>query len=133
MGASSPAWLSAQLRVLLHLLQLRLSVVAVYSVWCCSQAESSPECRELENQLDVVLQRCSVGSCALQSLGWRTMLVVPELEQELAIRAASKATQRELRMLRIARADLDNQIQRLEWAFKQVWFSCTANDNSTMP
>lgn len=48
------------------------------------------------------------------------MLVVPELEQELAIRAATKATQRELRMLRIARADLDNQIQRLEWAFKQV-------------
>lgn len=53
---------------------------------------------------------------ALQSLGWRTMLVVPELENELAVNQASHATQYELRMLRQARADVDSQLQRLEWA-----------------
>lgn len=52
----------------------------------------------------------------LQSLGWRTMLVVPELENELAVNQASHATQYELRMLRQARADVDSQLQRLEWA-----------------
>ncbi|WIA17049.1 hypothetical protein OEZ85_013956 [Tetradesmus obliquus] len=54
-----------------------------------------------------------------KSLGWRTMLVVPELEQELAVAEATRTTQFELKMLRNARSDLDTQIQRLEWAFKQ--------------
>eukprot|EP00882_Tetradesmus_deserticola_P021930 GHRQ01023779.1.p2 GENE.GHRQ01023779.1~~GHRQ01023779.1.p2 ORF type:complete len:109 (-),score=16.38 GHRQ01023779.1:26-352(-) len=46
----------------------------------------------------------------VQSLGWRTMLVVPELEQELAVGEATRATQFELKMLRNARADLDTQV-----------------------
>ncbi len=52
-----------------------------------------------------------------KSLGWRTMLVVPELEAELALAADHAPLQRELRLLRAARSDLDNRIQRLEWAF----------------
>jgi hypothetical protein len=51
-----------------------------------------------------------------QSLGWRTMLVVPELENELAVSSHSNSTHYELRMLRTARADVDSQLQRLEWA-----------------
>jgi hypothetical protein len=47
----------------------------------------------------------------LQSLGWRTMLVVPELEQELAVAEATRATQFELKMLRNARSDLDTQVR----------------------
>jgi len=54
-----------------------------------------------------------------QSLGWRTMLVVPELENELTVNSASHATHYELRMLRNARSDVDSQLQRLEWAVKQ--------------
>jgi hypothetical protein len=45
-----------------------------------------------------------------QSLGWRTMLVVPELEQELAVGEATRTTQFELKMLRNARSDLDTQV-----------------------
>jgi hypothetical protein len=47
------------------------------------------------------------------------MLVVPELENELAVAEAMRATQYELRMLREARADVDCQLQRLEWAQRQ--------------
>lgn len=47
------------------------------------------------------------------------MLVVPELENELAVNVSSRATHYELRMLRSARADVDSQLQRLEWALKQ--------------
>eukprot|EP00877_Chromochloris_zofingiensis_P002493 jgi/Chrzof1/12244/Cz06g26250.t1 len=54
-----------------------------------------------------------------KSLGWRTMLVVPELETELQMQEKTATTQRELKMLRLARADLDGRVQRLEWAFKQ--------------
>jgi hypothetical protein len=38
------------------------------------------------------------------------MLVVPELEQELAVAEATRATQFELKMLRNARSDLDTQV-----------------------
>lgn len=47
------------------------------------------------------------------------MLVVPELETELQMQEKTATTQRELKMLRLARADLDGRVQRLEWAFKQ--------------
>lgn len=53
-----------------------------------------------------------------KSLGWRTMLVVPELESELAVAQQTRETQQELSLLRAARADLDDQIQRLQWAFR---------------
>jgi hypothetical protein len=51
-----------------------------------------------------------------KSLGWRTMLVVPELEAELDILSRSGGAMAELRTLRGARDALEDQIQRLEWA-----------------
>lgn len=51
-----------------------------------------------------------------KSLGWRTMLVVPELETELENEAQNVNTQRELRALRAQRDDLSDQVERLEWA-----------------
>jgi HAD superfamily 5'-nucleotidase-like hydrolase len=51
-----------------------------------------------------------------KSLGWRTMLVVPELEAELDILSRSRGAMAELRTLRAARDALEDQIQRLEWA-----------------
>jgi HAD superfamily 5'-nucleotidase-like hydrolase len=53
-----------------------------------------------------------------KTLGWRTMLVAPELEAELARLRETSETQRELRLLREARAELDDRVQRLEWALK---------------
>ncbi|KAF8065819.1 nt5c2 [Scenedesmus sp. PABB004] len=53
-----------------------------------------------------------------KSLGWRTMLVVPELEAELAVAGATRDTQINLSQLRGARGDVDAQIQRLLWAFR---------------
>ncbi|KAI8472984.1 MAG: purine 5'-nucleotidase [Monoraphidium minutum] len=50
-----------------------------------------------------------------KSLGWRTMLVVPELERELEVAAHSVNIQRELRALREQRDALADQIERLEW------------------
>lgn len=55
---------------------------------------------------------CLLLNLLLQSLGWRTMLVVPELEQELAVGETTHATQFELKMLRNARSDLDTQVSR---------------------
>lgn len=51
-----------------------------------------------------------------KTLGWRTMLVVPELEAELDVLARTGDTAAELRALRAARDALEDQIQRLEWA-----------------
>jgi 5'-nucleotidase len=51
-----------------------------------------------------------------KSLGWRTMLVVPELEAELDILSRSGGAAAELRTLRGARDALEDQIQRLVWA-----------------
>lgn len=49
-----------------------------------------------------------------KTLGWRTMLVVPELETELEIQAASVGVGTELKTLRQQRDGLEDQIQRLE-------------------
>lgn len=49
-----------------------------------------------------------------KTLGWRTMLVVPELETELEIQAASVGVGSELKTLRQQRDGLEDQIQRLE-------------------
>jgi hypothetical protein len=57
---------------------------------------------------------CVAFVCFTQSLGWRTMLVVPELEQELAVGEATRATQFELKMLRNARSDLDTQVRAVQ-------------------
>ena len=50
-----------------------------------------------------------------KTLGWRTMLVVPELEAELAARASAGATAAELASLRLARDALEDQMQRIQW------------------
>jgi hypothetical protein len=50
-----------------------------------------------------------------KTLGWRTMLVVPELEAELEVQAAHGGVMRELRALRQQRDGLEDQLQRLEW------------------
>jgi len=52
---------------------------------------------------------------AKKATGWRTMLVVPELEVELALQERTKGLQHELRLLRQQRDQLDDEIQRFEW------------------
>uniref|UniRef100_A0A0E0KJL1 5'-nucleotidase n=1 Tax=Oryza punctata TaxID=4537 RepID=A0A0E0KJL1_ORYPU len=54
-----------------------------------------------------------------QSLpGWRTMLVIPELEQEVKLLSESKSTRKELRHLRMERDSIEDKIHRLEWSLK---------------
>lgn len=53
-----------------------------------------------------------------KSLGWRTMLVVPELETELEILSKHSGIQEELQNLRDKRDALDDKIHRLEWNIK---------------
>ncbi|DBA91731.1 TPA: hypothetical protein ACH3X1_003327 [Trebouxia sp. C0004] len=50
-----------------------------------------------------------------KTLGWRTMLVVPELATELDILQQHQGVMDELRSLREARDALDDQIQRMQW------------------
>ncbi len=49
--------------------------------------------------------------------GWRTALVIPELEAELGVAASKGAagTAAELQLLRARRDALDDEVQRLEW------------------
>ncbi|EFN56183.1 hypothetical protein CHLNCDRAFT_30799 [Chlorella variabilis] len=51
----------------------------------------------------------------LDAIGWRTLLVIPELDAELEVLAGCKNNMQELRVLRKQRDALDDQIQRLEW------------------
>uniref|UniRef100_A0A0D9ZDT0 5'-nucleotidase n=1 Tax=Oryza glumipatula TaxID=40148 RepID=A0A0D9ZDT0_9ORYZ len=51
-------------------------------------------------------------------LGWRTMLVIPELEQEVKLLSESKSTRKELRHLRMERDSIEDKIHRLEWSLK---------------
>lgn len=53
-----------------------------------------------------------------KDLGWRTMLVIPELESELDTLSRCQGNMAELRVLRSQRDALDDQIQRLEWRLK---------------
>lgn len=50
-----------------------------------------------------------------KAIGWRTLLVIPELDAELEVLAGCKNNMQELRVLRKQRDALDDQIQRLEW------------------
>lgn len=50
-----------------------------------------------------------------KALGWRTMLVIPELESELETLKKRAGDMTELRVLRQQRDALEDQIQRLEW------------------
>uniref|UniRef100_A0ACD5X4T6 Uncharacterized protein n=1 Tax=Avena sativa TaxID=4498 RepID=A0ACD5X4T6_AVESA len=51
-------------------------------------------------------------------LGWRTMLVIPELEQEVKLLSESKSTRKELRRLRMERDSIEDRIHRLEWSLQ---------------
>ncbi|KAG0466105.1 hypothetical protein HPP92_017685 [Vanilla planifolia] len=51
-------------------------------------------------------------------LGWRTMLVVPELEKEVKLLWESRNTRKELRSLRKERDLVEDQIHHLNWSFK---------------
>ncbi|KAF5835375.1 purine 5'-nucleotidase [Dunaliella salina] len=53
---------------------------------------------------------------AKQAIGWRTLLVVPELDVELALQEQAKSVWAELRLLRTQRDSVDDQMQRFEWA-----------------
>ncbi|GFH22042.1 uncharacterized protein HaLaN_19443, partial [Haematococcus lacustris] len=56
---------------------------------------------------------------AKKAIGWRTMLVVPELAVELKLQGETQMIQEELRVLRQQRGQLEDQIQRFEWALQQ--------------
>ncbi|CAD6207833.1 unnamed protein product [Miscanthus lutarioriparius] len=49
---------------------------------------------------------------------WRTMLVIPELEQEVKLLSESKSTRKELRHLRMERDSIEDRIHHLEWSLK---------------
>ncbi|GAB2219003.1 hypothetical protein Droror1_Dr00006628 [Drosera rotundifolia] len=51
-------------------------------------------------------------------LGWRTMLVVPELEREVELLQELKDTRNELRSLRTQRDDIEDKLHRLKWSVK---------------
>eukprot|EP01018_Ginkgo_biloba_P001190 Gb_02972 [translate_table: standard] len=53
-----------------------------------------------------------------KQLGWRTMLVVPELERELELLCESKDIRKEFRLLRQQRDCIEHRVQQLIWAFK---------------
>jgi hypothetical protein len=55
-----------------------------------------------------------------KSMGWRTMLIVPELEMELQHAVSCEGTQRELALLRQLRDAKTERIHRLEWALKHL-------------
>eukprot|EP00889_Picochlorum_renovo_P006673 jgi/Picre1/33703/NNA_001182.t1 len=50
-----------------------------------------------------------------KDLGWRTLLVIPELETELHKMASLQSQFEELSRLRQQRSAIDDQLQRLEW------------------
>lgn len=59
-----------------------------------------------------------------KSMGWRTMLIVPELQMELEHAATCEETQRELAVLRKVRDETDNRIYRLQWHLTNMCAGC---------
>ncbi|XP_057503028.1 uncharacterized protein LOC130786695 isoform X1 [Actinidia eriantha] len=51
-------------------------------------------------------------------LGWRTMLVVPELEKEVELLWELRDTRKQLRMMRNERDLVEDKIHHLKWSFK---------------
>ncbi|XP_054818664.1 uncharacterized protein LOC129318114 isoform X1 [Prosopis cineraria] len=51
-------------------------------------------------------------------LGWRTMLVVPELEKEVELLWELRKTRKELQSLRSVRDRIEDKIHRLKWSLK---------------
>jgi hypothetical protein len=53
-----------------------------------------------------------------ENTGWRTMLVVPELEFELEMLAQTFSIRKEISKLRMLRDVLEDKLQSLEWALR---------------
>ncbi|MED6184639.1 hypothetical protein PIB30_049456 [Stylosanthes scabra] len=51
-------------------------------------------------------------------LGWRTMLVIPELEKEVQLLWESRDTRKELRFLRSERDRIEDEIHHLKWSLR---------------
>ncbi|CAI0383055.1 unnamed protein product [Linum tenue] len=51
-------------------------------------------------------------------LGWRTMLVVPELEREVELLWQLRDTRRQLRLLRNERDHIEDEVHHLKWSLK---------------
>ncbi|KAL3022757.1 hypothetical protein AAZX31_04G031400 [Glycine max] len=51
-------------------------------------------------------------------LGWRTMLVIPELEKEVKLLWESRDTRKELQFLRSERDCIEDEIHHLKWSLK---------------
>ncbi|KAG5018291.1 hypothetical protein JHK87_014146 [Glycine soja] len=51
-------------------------------------------------------------------LGWRTMLVIPELEKEVKLLWESRDTRKELQFLRSERDRIEDEIHHLKWSLK---------------
>ncbi|XP_023728219.1 uncharacterized protein LOC111875922 [Lactuca sativa] len=51
-------------------------------------------------------------------LGWRTMLVVPELEKEVQVLASSRDTRKKLQLLRSERDQIEDQTHHLKWSLE---------------
>lgn len=51
-------------------------------------------------------------------LGWRTMLVVPELEKEVQVLASSRDTRKKLNLLRSERDQIEDQTHHLKWSLE---------------
>ncbi|XP_057793997.1 uncharacterized protein LOC131010525 isoform X2 [Salvia miltiorrhiza] len=51
-------------------------------------------------------------------LGWRTMLVVPELEKEVELLWTLRETRKELQLLRNKRDHIEDQIHHLKWSLR---------------
>ncbi|KXZ54522.1 hypothetical protein GPECTOR_4g587 [Gonium pectorale] len=65
-----------------------------------------------------------------KDIGWRTMLVVPELELELEKLGRSAKMAEELRQLRQLRDEYDDRIQRLKWSIQGNGGVVTADEQS---
>ncbi|CAK8568993.1 unnamed protein product [Lathyrus sativus] len=51
-------------------------------------------------------------------LGWRTMLVIPELEKEVKLLWESRDTRKELQFLRSQRDRIEDEVHHLKWSLK---------------
>ncbi|KAL8225791.1 hypothetical protein R6Q57_018348 [Mikania cordata] len=54
-------------------------------------------------------------------LGWRTMLIVPELEKEVRVLSSSWDTRKKLQLLRVERDQIENQTHHLKWSIEYVF------------
>jgi hypothetical protein len=65
-----------------------------------------------------------------KNAGWRTMLVVPELEMELNLLSHTSAIRKEFQRLRQQGAALEGALQRLEWTFQ--FDDCTKDERERL-